>query len=98
MSDARRETGEFLYCSSERLNFAGRILATANDRPLVGNDLHNRPSGDPSPSAADIQLMRQLREAAAAVDIPLLDHVIIGRRCADPLGRGFYSFRDAGLL
>ncbi len=65
---------------------------------LVGNDLHNHPSGDPSPSAADIQLTRQLREAAAAVDIPLLDHVIIGRRGADPLGRGYYSFREAGLL
>ena len=59
---------------------------------------HNHPSGDPSPSAADIQLTRQLREASAAVDIPLLDHVIIGRRGADPLGRGFYSFREAGLL
>jgi len=59
---------------------------------------HNHPSGDPSPSAADIQLTRQLREAAAAVDIPLLDHVIIGRRSADPLGRGYYSFREAGLL
>jgi len=57
--------------------------------------VHNHPSGDPSPSAADIQLTRQLREAAAAVDIPLLDHVIIGRRGADPLGRGYYSFRDA---
>ena len=64
----------------------------------VGNDSHNHPSGDPSPSAADIQLTRQLREAAAAVDITLLDHVIIGRRGADPLGRGYYSFREAGLL
>jgi len=59
---------------------------------------HNHPSGDPSPSAADVQLTRQLREAAAAVDIPLLDHVIIGRHGADPLGRGYYSFREAGLL
>jgi DNA repair protein RadC len=59
---------------------------------------HNHPSGDPAPSAADIQLTRQLREAASAVDIPLLDHVIVGRRGADPLGRGYYSFREAGLL
>jgi DNA repair protein RadC len=66
--------------------------------PSVGNDSHNHPSVDPSPSAADIQLTRQLREAAAPVDIPLLDHVIIGRRGADPLGRGYYSFREAGLL
>lgn len=59
---------------------------------------HNHPSGDPAPSAADIQLTRQLREAARAVDIDLLDHVIVGRTTADPTNRGFYSFREAGLL
>jgi hypothetical protein len=71
----------------------------ADPNSAVGrNDPTNQPSGDPSPSAADIQLTRQLREAAAAVDIPLLEHVIVGRRGADPLGRGYYSFGEAGLL
>jgi len=60
--------------------------------------LHNHPSGDPAPSAADIQVTRQLREAARAVDIDLLDHVILGRPSTDPAGQGYYSFRDAGLL
>ena len=60
--------------------------------------VHNHPSGDPAPSAADLQITRQLREAARAVDIDLLDHVILGRTPADPAGRGFYSFREAGLL
>lgn len=60
--------------------------------------LHNHPSGDPAPSAADIQVTRQLRDAARAVDIDLLDHVIIGRKTSDPAGVGYYSFRDAGLL
>ena len=32
------------------------------------------PSGDPAPSAADVQVTRQLRDAAKAVDIDLLDH------------------------
>jgi DNA repair protein RadC len=59
---------------------------------------HNHPSGDPAPSAADLHLTRQLREAAKAVDIDLVDHVIIGRASADPTGRGFYSFREAGVL
>jgi DNA repair protein RadC len=59
---------------------------------------HNHPSGDPAPSAADLHLTRQLREAAKAVDIDLIDHVIIGRTGADPLGRGFYSFRESGIL
>lgn len=59
---------------------------------------HNHPSGDPAPSSADINLTRQLREAARAIDIDLLDHVVIGRPSADPSGRGYYSFREAGLL
>jgi DNA repair protein RadC len=59
---------------------------------------HNHPSGDPAPSAADLHLTRQLREAAKAVDIDLIDHVIVGRAGADPSGQGFYSFREAGIL
>jgi DNA repair protein RadC len=59
---------------------------------------HNHPSGDPAPSTADIQMTRLLREAARTVEITLLDHVILGRPGADPLGRGYYSFREAGLM
>lgn len=60
--------------------------------------VHNHPSGDPAPSAADIRVTRQLREASSAVDIELLDHVIVGQRTADATGLGHYSFRAAGLL
>lgn len=60
--------------------------------------VHNHPSGDPAPSAPDVAVTRLLREASKTVDIILLDHVIIGRVSADPLGRGAYSFREAGLL
>ena len=59
---------------------------------------HNHPSGDPSPSAADIQLTRAMREAANLMQITFLDHVIIGDASDDPLQRGFYSFREAGLI
>ena len=59
---------------------------------------HNHPSGDPAPSAPDLHVTRQLREAAKAVDIELLDHVIIGRAGTDPTGKGYFSFREAGLL
>lgn len=59
---------------------------------------HNHPSGDPAPSRADIQVTRQLREAARVICIDLLDHIIIGRRPVDPQGLGFYSFNEAGLL
>jgi DNA repair protein RadC len=59
---------------------------------------HNHPSGDPAPSAADIHVTRKLRDAAKVLDIELLDHVIVGDAKGDPLHRGVYSFREAGLL
>ncbi|HEY8931732.1 MAG TPA: DNA repair protein RadC [Rariglobus sp.] len=59
---------------------------------------HNHPSGDPTPSSADIKMTRQLRDASLSVDIPLLDHVILGRPASDPGGLGHYSFRAAGLI
>lgn len=59
---------------------------------------HNHPSGDPSPSAADLAVTRQLREACRAVDIELIDHVVVGVPQHDPTGIGYYSFRSAGIL
>jgi len=60
--------------------------------------VHNHPSGDPAPSAADVQVTRLLRDGAKAVDVELVDHVIAGRVGSDPLGRGYFSFREAGLV
>lgn len=40
--------------------------------------VHNHPSGDPAPSAADIKMTRSLHDAATLMDIDLLDHVVIG--------------------
>ena len=55
-------------------------------------------TGDPSPSSADVQVTRQLREVARAVDIEFMDHVVLGEKINEPQGRGYYSFREAGLL
>lgn len=41
--------------------------------------VHNHPSGDPTPSKADIDMTRQVREACKAVDVVLHDHVIVGQ-------------------
>ena len=59
---------------------------------------HNHPSGDPAPSGPDVNITRLLRDAARTVDITLLDHVILGRVGADPAGKGYYSFREAGVI
>jgi DNA repair protein RadC len=53
--------------------------------------VHNHPSGDPTPSADDRQVTEQLVAAGKLLDIPVHDHVIIGR------GR-YTSFAEAGLL
>jgi DNA repair protein RadC len=74
--------------------FRGAILAGATAIICA----HNHPSGDPAPSAADVQITRQLRDCSRIIDIDLLDHVIVGDKAADPQGRGFYSFREAGVI
>jgi DNA repair protein RadC len=53
--------------------------------------VHNHPSGDPTPSAEDRAVTRQLVEAGRLLDIPVYDHVIVG---ADR----YFSFAEAGLL
>lgn len=53
--------------------------------------VHNHPSGDPTPSNADIQLTGNLKELGEKMDIPLLDHIIIGD-CR------YTSFKEAALL
>ena len=52
---------------------------------------HNHPSGDPSPSPEDIALTRKLVDAGLLLDIPVLDHLILG------YGR-YTSFKERGLL
>ncbi len=79
---------------SPREVFRGAILASASALVVA----HQHPSGDPAPSAADVRVTRALRDAAKILEIPLLDHVIVGDVKADPQGRGVYSFREAGLL
>ncbi len=53
--------------------------------------VHNHPSGDPTPSAEDRTVTRQLAEAGRLLDLPLYDHVIIG-------GDRFVSLATLGVL
>ena len=48
--------------------------------------VHNHPSGDPTPSAEDRAVTRQLAEAGRALGIPVLDHVVIGDGAYRSLG------------
>jgi DNA repair protein RadC len=52
---------------------------------------HNHPSGDPTPSIADREATRLLARALGALDVRLLDHLVVARS-------GITSFRALGLL
>ncbi len=52
---------------------------------------HNHPQGSPQPSVQDVQFTAQLQQAAAALDLTLHDHLIIG-------AEAHYSFKGAGKL
>lgn len=53
--------------------------------------LHNHPSGDVTPSAADIAITKKVKEGLASVDINLVDHLIVSKY-------EYFSFNDHGLL
>ncbi len=53
--------------------------------------LHIHPSGDPTPSQADIEITHQVADAAGKLGITIHDHVVIAKT-------GHASFRELGLL
>ncbi|WP_242916262.1 RadC family protein [Pontibacter liquoris] len=53
--------------------------------------VHNHPSGNLKPSAADISLTKKMKEAGQFLDLPILDHIIF-------TDTDYYSFADEGML
>jgi len=53
--------------------------------------LHNHPSGDPTPSDSDIKTTLKIFKASKIIEIPLLDHIIIG-------DNSFFSFKAMGYI
>ena len=68
-------------------------------RPLItdgacaGILVHNHPSGDPTPSAEDIRITKQMVDAGKLIDIRILDHIIIGRG-----EKKYLSMREEGII
>lgn len=52
---------------------------------------HNHPSGNLKPSRADEEITHKIKQAAAYLDIKVLDHIIVS-------DDGYYSFADEGIL
>ena len=68
------------------------IFLTAVSYHAVGILLvHNHPSGDPTPSRADMDFTERVRRAGDILGIPLIDHIIIG-------DHRFLSFRQRGIF
>jgi len=73
--------------------FKAAIAANAAAIVLV----HNHPSGDPTPSEADIKVTRDLIRAGQLLKIDVLDHVILGRATQER-SRDYVSLRELGYF
>jgi DNA repair protein RadC len=73
--------------------FKSAIAANAAAVVLV----HNHPSGDPTPSEADIKVTRDLIRAGQLLKIEVIDHVIIGRASAER-AKDYSSLRELGYF
>ena len=73
--------------------FKPAIAANASAIVLV----HNHPSGDPTPSEADIKVTRDLIRAGQLLKIEVLDHVILGRKTAER-PKDYASLRELGYF
>lgn len=73
--------------------FRAAIVANAAAVILV----HNHPSGDPTPSEADLRVTRDLIRAGQVLKIEVLDHIILGRRVAER-PRDYVSLRELGYF
>lgn len=72
--------------------FRSAIAANASAIALV----HNHPSGDPTPSEADIRITRDLIRAGQLLRIEVLDHIILGSR--SETNRDYVSLREMGYF
>lgn len=98
---ARRLLVEF--GSLERLSKATVGEIVARKIPGIGETkalqvvvAHNHPVGDPEPSEEDIELTRKLIEAGKLLNIPVYDHVVVGRPTEEHLV--FFSIAASGLV
>ena len=101
LNTRRRSTG-FFYLSSGTLDtcllhprevYRGALVANASAIILA----HNHPSGDPTPSEADIRVTRELIRAGQLLKVELLDHIVIGRATTERK-QAYVSLRELGYF
>ena len=70
--------------------FSNKIIEYQNSNEHRGM-IHNHPSGDPTPSRADIEMTKQVVQAGRALNVEVHDHLVVGRD-------GVASFKQLGLM
>lgn len=81
------EGGIDTTCVDIRMILQGALLCNATQIILS----HNHPSGNPQPSTQDMSLTKKVRDAAAIMQIKVVDHIILTTD-------SFYSFSDEGNI
>ena len=81
MIDRDAPVGALDTSPSYRHQFSHAALIRASNQSLICRPrlLHNHPSGDPTPSQADIQMTKAIVEIAKPLGIAVHDHIIVGK-------------------
>jgi DNA repair protein RadC len=72
-----------------------KVAIAANAAALIL--VHNHPSGDPTPSEADVKVTRDLIRAGQLLKIEVLDHIILGRRTLER-PKDYVSLKELGYF
>ena len=88
LRDERHSTGTINHTPVYPRQVCVRALEVGAAALVV---LHQHPSGDPTPSRADVEMTNRLRDALKTIDVDLHDHIVVTPSSA-------FSFREKGLL
>ncbi len=94
--DAKGQIIEEIFLSSGSVNMSlisprEVFLAALKSEAVNILLVHNHPSGDPNPSRADIEITADVKAMGEVLNVPLLDHIIIGDNC-------YMSFKEKGYI
>ncbi len=88
IKDETHSTGTINSSSVYPREILKRVLDNGASSIII---VHNHPTGDTSPSNADINITRKIKESLKTIDVPLHDHLIVGKG-------NYFSFKSLGLL
>ena len=88
LADEKQQSGTINHAPVYPREVIARALELGASAIIL---VHNHPTGDPTPSPADIKVTREIVQAGLGVSVGIHDHLIIG-------SEGHYSFKSEGLI